>query len=76
MLDDLRNSSVFIEEEEEPAPEVQAQSHRLRARAGGSGKFLGMTAVQRFILSLMLFMMVFILGVIALIATDSIYLPF
>lgn len=80
MLDDLRNASAYIEEEEEePIPQAQTVVRPRRVRsyaAQSSGKLLGMTAVQRFILSLMLFMMVLILGVIALVASGSIYLPF
>lgn len=76
MLDDLRNSSAFIEDEE-PAPEAQTSARRpRRARSQSRSTFLGMTAMQRFFLSLMLFMMIFILGIMALVLTGSIYLPF
>ena len=68
MLDDLRNSaSEFIEDEPivpEPRPQRRAEP------------FLGMTAGQRFMLVLMIFLMIIVLGLIFLFVTDSIYLPF
>jgi hypothetical protein len=77
MLDDLRNSSSFIEEEE---PEVEQQQVVRRyptvRRRASSKTFLGMTAPQRFFLSLVLFLMVLMLGLAALIATGSLYLSF
>lgn len=78
MLDDLRSSSAFIEDEEEEETSLEANTsmRQPRARRQSPGTFLGMTAMQRFIISLMLFMMVFIVGVLALMATGSIYLPF
>lgn len=75
MLDDLRNSSAFIDDEE-LTPESEAEVRPRRPRRRRKENFLGMTAQQRFLLSLMLFFMVCILGVAALIATGSVYLPF
>ena len=71
MLDDLRNSATQFIEEEPPAPEL-----KLERSASPTGLFLGMTATQRFVLVLMIFLMVIVLGVLFLFATDSIYLPF
>jgi hypothetical protein len=69
MLDDLRNSSSFIDEEEPP----EEQSGRYRTSRGRSkGHFLGMTAQQRFIISVMLFLMVCVLGSFALILSGSV----
>jgi len=69
MLDDLRNSSSFVEEEE-PAEE---EAVRYRSRRGQRrGNFLGMTAQQRFIISLMLFLMVCVLGTFALVISGSV----
>jgi hypothetical protein len=73
MLDDLRNSSNFIEEEETPEEPIQVVRRPMRQQRPES--FLGMTAQQRFILSLMLLFMVLILGVIALVASGSFYIP-
>ncbi len=74
MLDDLRNSSAFIEEEESPEQEEKV-IYRRPARRHSKATFLGMTAQQRFILSLMMFLMVCILGAFALILTNSVVLP-
>lgn len=77
MLDDLRSSSSFIDDEEEtPAEETQVAYHRPVRRRRKEQPFLGMTAQQRFLVSLMIFMMVCVLGVFALVVTGSISLPF
>jgi hypothetical protein len=73
MLDDLRNSSEFIEEE--PTPE-QEPPRRRPVRRQQKETFLGMTAQQRFVISLMLFVMVCFVGVLTLVITGSIALPF
>ncbi len=73
MLDDLRNSSSFVDEEDNNEQE-EVIAHR-PARRRGKETFLGMTAQQRFILSLMMFLMVCMLGAAALILTGSIALP-
>jgi hypothetical protein len=74
MLDDLRNSSAFIDEEETPEQERELSHEQAYPRRTRS-TFLGMTAQQRFILSLMMFFMVCALGIFALIATGSVVLP-
>ncbi len=74
MLDDLRNSSSFIDEED--TLDESEVFVRRPARGRQDGTFLGMTAPQRFILSLMLFFMVCILGTVALYVSGSIILPF
>ena len=70
MLDDLRNSagSPFLDEEpiEEEKPTTRINS----------GNFLGMTAPQRFVVSLFLFFMVLILGVFLLILFQKVYLGY
>ena len=69
MLDDLRNSaeSGYLEEEAENNTPVE------RTKRKEKGPFLGMTAPQRFIIVLFLFMMVAILGVFILILFETIY---
>ncbi len=60
MLDDLRNSSSFEEEEPQEGEGQSAVFERPTRRRRGD--FLGMTAPQRFILSLMLLFMVCVVG--------------
>ncbi len=74
MLDDLRNSSSFIDEEDTNEQEEEVIQRR-PARQRSKETFLGMTAQQRFILSLMMFFMVCLLGWAALILTGSVVLP-
>lgn len=71
MFDDLRNNATFTDDEEPPAPET-GMGAALPTRRERKETFLGMTAQQRFILSIMLFFMVCILGVVALALTGSI----
>jgi hypothetical protein len=73
MLDDLRNSSSFIDDE---PPAEQEPVQRRTPQRRQKETFLGMTAQQRFILSLMLFLMVCVMGTFALLITESISLPF
>ncbi len=75
MLDDLRNTSSFIDEEDNEPEEEVVQRAYTRRRSGGKETFLGMTAQQRFILSLMIFAMVCVLGAAALFVTGSIAIP-
>lgn len=68
MFDNLRDSaSSFYEEEpndlyKEPEAKPAAKSKRRRS----NGRFLGMTAQQRFILSLMLMLTVCTIGTLAM----------
>jgi hypothetical protein len=75
MLDDLRNSSSFIDEEP-PAPEQEPPRPRAALRRRQKDQFLGMSAQQRFILSLMLFLMLCVIGTFALLLFGKIALPF
>lgn len=74
MLDDLRNSSSFIDEEP-PTPEQQEPPRRIPRRRQ-KDQFLGMTPQQRFILSLMIFLMLCVVGSFALLLFGKIALPF
>lgn len=71
MLDDLRNSAGSGYVEEEPLDEA------IYENAGKPEKkpFLGMSAGQRFVIALFIFMMVAILGVFILIVFQKIYPP-
>lgn len=73
MLDDLRNSS-FMDEEEQP--QEQGEVARKRPLRRSKGSFLGMTAPQRFVLVLLMFFMVCLLGSFTLILSEKIVLPF
>jgi hypothetical protein len=74
MLDDLRNSSSFIDDEDTNEHENDVIERR-PMRQRNKETFLGMTAQQRFIISLMLFFMVCLLGWAALIFTRSVVIP-
>lgn len=73
MLDDLRNSASDSYKEEEENPAKPHEVIRLRPRPP-SEPFLGMTAQQRFVVALMLFLMVSVVGALFLVVTDSVYL--
>ena len=75
MLDDLRNSSSFEEEEPSEVQEEQPSEPTTRRARVQKEPFLGLTAQQRFILSFILFLMTCVLGVLALVVFDKIYLP-
>ncbi|HEX5836764.1 MAG TPA: hypothetical protein VFY26_02955 [Anaerolineales bacterium] len=66
MFDNLRDSSFYEEGEQnnelytEPAPQPAVVRRRRR------GRFLGMTAQQRFLLSMMFLFMVCVMGVLAM----------
>lgn len=68
MLDDFRNAAAasFQEDETPPAPLLPKRKKR---------QFLGMTAVQRFVLALAIFLTTLIVGALCLILTGKIYLP-
>ena len=74
MLDNLRDdaASSFYEEDTVPPDEVKAAPPRRKT----SGKILGMTPVQRFILAVMMMIAVCALGTMCLLLTDKIGLMF
>jgi len=76
MLDDLRNSaSRSFQEEEEPQQQPQKPREVIRIRKDPNRKpFLGMTPEQRFLLSLMLFMMVSVMGALLLVLTGKVFI--
>lgn len=73
MLDNLRdsatNSPFFSEEGPEPPEEEQPEE------STGEKRILGMTAVQRFIIVLLLFFLTCVLGAFCLLVTGKIALP-
>jgi hypothetical protein len=75
MLDNLRDqasSSPFFQEQE-PLPEQQEEA--LPAKRS-LDQIIGMNAQQRFIIALMLLMIVCVLGVMLLVVTGRMSLPF
>lgn len=72
MLDDLRNSaSSFVEEEPSPSPETGGGRRKSQRR----GTFLGMTAPQRFLITLVLFLMTCVCGIFALLIFEKVVPP-
>jgi hypothetical protein len=79
VFDHLRQQSRHESEpeEEDRGPLLRQTEEPARAAAPrGSGNFLGLTPAQRFVLALMLFLNVTVLGCAALIVFDRIMLPF
>jgi hypothetical protein len=78
MFDDLRQKSAqqaeFLNEEPVPAaePGPAPVSRQRRPRRGG----LSISAAQGFVLALMLFLNVTVLGILMLVVFDKIALPF
>ncbi len=73
MLDDLREkageSEFFMDDE-------AAYSYSKTAIANGPSLFLGMTPAQRFVIAVLVFLMVTVLGSFCLLITEKVYLPF
>ena len=76
MLDDLRNSASksFLDEEEEEQTPKQREVIRIRPTSVERKPFLGMTPEQRFVVALLLFLMVAVMGVLLLVATQKVFL--
>ena len=70
MLDDLRDDADFIDEEEN-----DYEYRKSDAGTGTQTTFMGMTPVQRFMIALMIFMMVCIMGSFFLLITETVWLP-
>jgi len=71
MLDDLRNSALEQFPEEEIPQESEQSTIKRRRRAK---KILGMTAMQRFIIAVLLLLMTCVAGMFCLVATGSIWI--
>lgn len=74
MLDDLRNSASksFQEDEESHSPKPREV---IRIQPSASREpFLGMTASQRFVIALMIFLMVSVLGALLLVAEGKVFI--
>lgn len=77
MFDDLRNSGqpIFEGEQVKNTEPVLSMPNRPTAKKKKSKKILGMTAIQRFVLSILLFLFVCVVGVAVLLLTGKIALP-
>lgn len=77
MFDDLRNSDqpIFEGEQLNKTGPVLSMPNRPAAKKKKSKKILGMTAIQRFVLSILLFLFVCVVGVAVLLLTGKIALP-
>lgn len=77
MFDDLRNSDqpIFEGEQVKKTEPVLSMPNRPAAKKKKSKKILGMTAIQRFVLSILLFLFVCVVGVAVLLLTGKIALP-
>ncbi len=78
MFDDLRDSDqpMFEGEQVKKTEPVLSAPGRPAAKKKKSKKILGMTAMQRFILSTLLFLSVCMVGIAVLFITGRIALPF
>lgn len=76
MFDDLRQSAlepIDLDAEEEPSP-PKKDDDQFEQEPEGKG-FLGLTAPQRFVLSLALLLMTCVLSGICLVLTEKVVLP-
>lgn len=79
MLDNLRdeaNSQPFFKDENDLTTAETTALPEARPMRSRGGKFLGMTPIQRFIVSFMLLIMVCVLGIMLLLVTGSIGIYF
>ncbi len=73
MFDDLRQQTDESGFEQPPDEQDRAEA---RWAPRGQGRFLGMTAPQRFVIAVMLLIMVCLLGSSLLILSQKVVLPF
>lgn len=73
MLDNLRDQATF--KDDEPLEPEAPQPERRRRRRQGFDQVTGTTPQQRFLLALMFFMVVFLMGLVFLFLTGKIVPP-
>ena len=71
MLEDLRNSALDAYDEEKEAFEQAELERRLQEER--KRRFLGLTAAQRFVISLLVFLATILLGFVVLLVTNRIW---
>ena len=76
MLDDLRNSASksFQDDEEEDQSPKPREVIRIRPVNVRHSRFLGMTPEQRFVIALLIFLLVSVMGVLLLVATQKVFI--
>lgn len=77
MFDDLRNdekTGQFTSDDFDQMLEPASKKERKPVRLGGSGKILGMNAMQRFVLSLLLLFVTCLGGMMLLLLTGRVAL--
>jgi len=79
MFDHLRQQSAEEnppEEEEEEAYTPDYMPAMMPTGSGGAERLFGLTPLQRFLIALMLFLNITVLGCFALLAFEKVVLPF
>ena len=76
MLDNLRSQTSFQPEENEPLDSSMPQQPKPRKPRRTFDQIIGMNAKQRLMIAVMLLVMVCLLGVILLLFTGKVVLPF
>ena len=76
MLDNLRNQSSFQPDEEESQEPISPEQPRLLKPRRSFDQVTGTTGKQRFLLAVMLLVVVCLMGVIILVVTGKVILPF
>jgi len=75
MLDNLRNQASF-QEEQEPIDHKPPKQPKAAKKRRSFDQLTGMTAPQRFALVLMLFFIVCLFGIMLLLVSGKVVLPF
>jgi hypothetical protein len=74
MLDDLRTNKQNQQGHNDPFPQAE-EIYNSTSEKDSGGNFLGMTAAQRFIIVMLLFVLTCVLGSFGLILTEKVVLP-
>ena len=74
MLDDLRTDNQESQDQVDPFPQAE-EIYTSKVTPKAESKFLGMTAAQRFVIVMLLFVLTCVLGSFGLILTEKVVLP-
>ena len=74
MLDDLRNNNQESQDQVDPFPQAE-EIYNSKVSEKSGGNFLGMTAAQRFVIVMLLFVLTCVLGSFGLVLTEKVVLP-